>query len=505
MTLLRTFLIVCIVSCTYADAENNQPNPLSIKVGGINVDAVQVAQLVTTTAQAVSEMTKRKIDTLNGDLKLLEAQQQLLGRSYDKGSVGKAEYEQRSKTLDQQIQRINQEISQIQERNNVVGNNVQNMISSGWEAALDSYKQEGRRKTEIAVAGANKALENEGALERLNFMTQKETLIRTGAFITLTTFGAYGVVQLVKLLARYLNARFDNPELFLESSRKGLKDRLWNALWGQDTDLSTFDDILLPDELQTQLLALAQETKATHASGLPFRHLMLYGKPGTGKTMFAKKLSQYTNLPYAIIAGPSFAQFEAGKDIIKLNEIFDYAEHSDGLIVFIDEADAFLGKRENLNDRDKKLVNAFLARTGEETSKKIMFIIATNNPDLDRAVLSRIHKILEVPLPDAKLRAGMIDLYLKKHFRNALAEDVTPEFIQKLAEQTEGLSGRDINNMISDIRYTQHANPSRKITQTVLSKAGDDFRLQKEKLEAFKAYMSKAKPNNMAHFNTIDK
>lgn len=485
MTLHKKLLIGYLITSAFAHTDKNQPDPLSINVGGINVNAEQVAQLVTKTAQTVSEMTKRKIDKLNQGLKELETHQQLLGRAFDKGTIGKAEYEQRSKTLDQQIQRITQEIAHIHERSSAVDNNVQNMISSGWETALDSFKQESRRKTEIAVAGTNKALENEGALERLSFMTQKDTLIKAGAFITLTTFGAYGVVQLLKLISRYLHARFDNPELFIESSRKGFKDRLVNYFWHKDTNLSTFDNIILPDELHQQLLELAEETKTTRASGLPFRHLMLYGKPGTGKTMFAKMLARYTGLDYAIISGPNFSQYEEGKDVIKLNELFDYAEHSSELIVFVDEADAFLDKRENLNDRGKKLVNAFLARTGEEISKKIMFIFATNNPDLDPAVLSRIHKKLEVPLPDTALRARMIDLYLKKNFTEILSHEVTPEFIQELAQQTDQFSGRDITTMVSDIRYTLHAHSGSHVTKEMLLKACNDFKKQRQALEAF--------------------
>ena len=108
-------------------------------------------------------------------------------------------------------------------------------------------------------------------------------------------------------------------------------------------------------------------TANTRKHGAPFRHMLFYGPPGTGKTLAAKKLARTSGLDYAIMSGVDVAPLGGGA-VTQLHKVFDWAETSKrGLLLFIDEADAFLGKRhEGQSEGLRGTLNAMLYRTGDQ-------------------------------------------------------------------------------------------------------------------------------------------
>lgn len=86
-------------------------------------------------------------------------------------------------------------------------------------------------------------------------------------------------------------------------------------------------------------------TSNTKKNRAPFRHLLLHGPPGTGKTMFARNLALNSGLEYAILTGGDVAPL--GRDgVTEIHKMFDWATTSrKGLLLFVDEADAFLRNR----------------------------------------------------------------------------------------------------------------------------------------------------------------
>lgn len=125
---------------------------------------------------------------------------------------------------------------------------------------------------------------------------------------------------------------------------------------------------------------MAAVTANTKRHGAPFRHMLFYGPPGTGKTMAAKRLARTSGLDYAIMSGGDVAPL-AGGAVTQLHQTFDWAERSrKGLLLFIDEADAFLGKRsDNMSEGLRGALNALLFRTGDQ-SRDFMVVLATNRP-----------------------------------------------------------------------------------------------------------------------------
>ena len=104
-------------------------------------------------------------------------------------------------------------------------------------------------------------------------------------------------------------------------------------------------DIVLEPSLDRRLRRVATSTANTKKNNAPFRHLLLHGPPGTGKTMFAKGLARESGLHYAIMTGGDVAPL--GKDAVtEIHKLFDWAGTTNkGVLLFVDEADAFLRKR----------------------------------------------------------------------------------------------------------------------------------------------------------------
>lgn len=111
----------------------------------------------------------------------------------------------------------------------------------------------------------------------------------------------------------------------------------------------------------------------------PFRNLLLYGPPGTGKTMFARSLAEQSGMDYAIFTGGDIGPL--GKEgVTELHKIFDWANTSrKGVLLFMDESDAFLRKRSNekISEDMRNALNALLFRTGTP-SHKFMMVLASN-------------------------------------------------------------------------------------------------------------------------------
>ena len=125
----------------------------------------------------------------------------------------------------------------------------------------------------------------------------------------------------------------------------------------------------------------------------------MYGHPGTGKTMFAKQLAKASGMDYAIFTGGDVAPL--GRDAVpEIHKLFDWAQHSSkGVLLFVDEADAFLRKRggadaSEMSEDLRNSLNAFLYRTGEAT-KDFMVVFASNQPEqLDWAVQDRVDEMV---------------------------------------------------------------------------------------------------------------
>ena len=180
--------------------------------------------------------------------------------------------------------------------------------------------------------------------------------------------------------------------------------------------------------------------------------IILYGDPGTGKTLLAKAVAGEANVPFYALSGSDFVQIYVGVGAARVRNLFKKAKSHGKAVIFIDEIDA-IGKARSSNEingsngeRDQTL-NALLTEMsgfGEEDG--IVVIAATNRLDmLDKALLrpGRFDRHIEVTLPDIKAREKIIKLHLlNKPYHNI--------DIEKLALNTAYFSGAKLENLINE-------------------------------------------------------
>lgn len=173
--------------------------------------------------------------------------------------------------------------------------------------------------------------------------------------------------------------------------------------------------------------------------------------------MFARGLAQHSGLDYAVLTGGDIAPL--GRDAVtELHKLFDWAKTSRrGLLLFVDEADAFLQSRETtrISEDQRNALNAFLFRTGTE-SNQFMMVYASNQPSqFDPAILDRIDEMVEFDLPQTEERRRMIVMYIEQYLlnppnryaRKVTTEGIGPEEIELVVQMTEGFSGRAISKL----------------------------------------------------------
>src|SRR3546814_767667 len=129
--------------------------------------------------------------------------------------------------------------------------------------------------------------------------------------------------------------------------------------------------------------------------------------------MVAKRLAQSSGMDYAIISGGDVAPL--GKAAVtEIHNLFQWAKRSrKGLLLFIDEAEAFLGSRSRVHTSEhiKNALNALLFNTGTE-SLNFMLVVATNRPeDLDDAIIDRIDESVHFSLPGKRERQLILRQY----------------------------------------------------------------------------------------------
>jgi len=184
------------------------------------------------------------------------------------------------------------------------------------------------------------------------------------------------------------------------------------AAAGREVD-GYLEGVVLPSALKERVTQLAISTRNAKRNQVPYRHLLLYGPPGTGKTMVAQRLAAASGMDYALMSGGDVGPL--GKDAVtELHALFRWAAGSKaGLLLFIDEAEAFLGSRSRsaMSEELRNALNALLYQTGTQ-SYSFMMVLATNRAeDLDSAVLDRMDESLYFGLPSVGLRQMLVRQY----------------------------------------------------------------------------------------------
>jgi len=169
-------------------------------------------------------------------------------------------------------------------------------------------------------------------------------------------------------------------------------------------------------DIQKQEIREAVELPLTHFDlykqiGIdPPRGVLLYGAPGTGKTMLAKAVAHHTSAAFIRVVGSEFVQKYLGEGPRMVRDVFRLARENAPAIIFIDEVDAIATKRFDAQtgaDREVQriLLELLNQMDGFDISVNVKVIMATNRPDtLDPALLrpGRLDRKIEFPIPDRR-------------------------------------------------------------------------------------------------------
>ncbi|ONK71554.1 uncharacterized protein A4U43_C04F9830 [Asparagus officinalis] len=264
------------------------------------------------------------------------------------------------------------------------------------------------------ISAINTTFEHIGGGLRAVLTDQNKLVVAVGG-VTAVAAGIYTTREGARVVWGYIDRILGQPSLIRESSIgkypwSGLFSRRAISMLSKNKTISEkgnarenrngFGDVVLNPSLQKRIKQLASATANTKAHQAPFRNMLFYGPPGTGKTMAARELANKSGLDYALMTGGDVAPL-GSQAVTKIHQLFDWAKKSNrGLLLFIDEADAFLCERNKtyMSEAQRSALNALLFRTGDQ-SKDIVLALATNRPgDLDSAVADRIDEALEFPL-----------------------------------------------------------------------------------------------------------
>ena len=217
----------------------------------------------------------------------------------------------------------------------------------------------------------------------------------------------------------------------------------------------TFDDIAGLDEEKEELKEIVEflkrPKKFTEMGAKIPKGVLLYGKPGTGKTLIAKAIAGEANVPFISMSGSEFIEMFAGLGASRVRKLFEKARKLSPCIVFIDEIDA-IGSRRTSNsgaetENNQTLNQLLVEMDGFSSEETIIVLAATNRPEmLDKALLrpGRFDRQITIPAPDMKGREEILKIHSKD---KKLSQDVS---LKNIAEDTAGFTGAELANILNE-------------------------------------------------------
>ena len=263
-----------------------------------------------------------------------------------------------------------------------------------------------------------------------------------------------------------------NIEKFVIVDKPHIK---WNEVGGLDRQIQEIKEVVELPLLKPQLF---------EKIGIdPPKGILLYGEPGTGKTLLAKAVAASTNSTFIQVVGSELVQKFIGEGAKLVKEIFEFARRKAPSIIFIDEIDALAAKRIEVGTSGEREVNrTFMQLLAELDGFKplgnVKVIGATNRIDiLDNAVIrpGRLDRLINISLPDKK---GRVDI-LKIHASRMNLKDIN---FDDLSERMDNFSGAEIKAVCTEAGYFAIREDRSIVKKDDLLKAIDKVKLE-EKLE----------------------
>jgi len=250
-------------------------------------------------------------------------------------------------------------------------------------------------------------------------------------------------------------------------------------LVAKDMPKTTFADVAGADEAVEELQEIKdflQNPAKYQALGAKIpKGVLLFGQPGTGKTLLARAVAGEAGVPFYSISGSDFVEMFVGVGASRVRDLFEQAKANAPAIVFVDEIDA-VGRHRGAglggghDEREQTLNQLLVEMDGFDTKGGVILIAATNRPDiLDPALLrpGRFDRQIPVDTPDMEGRKAILRVHAK-------GKPFTPDVdLDAVARRTPGFSGADLANVINESALLTARHEKKAITNDALEEAID--------------------------------
>ena len=273
-------------------------------------------------------------------------------------------------------------------------------------------------------------------------------------------------------------------------------------LISKDMPKTTFEDVAGCDEAIEELGEIKeflQEPAKFQAVGAKIpKGVLLYGQPGTGKTLLARAVAGEAGVPFYSISGSDFVEMFVGVGASRVRDLFEQAKENAPAIVFIDEIDAVgrhrgAGMGGGHDEREQTLNQLLVEMDGFDVRGGVILIAATNRPDvLDPALLrpGRFDRQIQVDAPDLSGRRQILQVHSRG---KPLEADID---LTSVARRTPGFSGADLANVLNEAALLAARSGKKSIGDEELDEAIDRViagpqrrtRLMSEKEKLITAY-----------------
>ena len=220
----------------------------------------------------------------------------------------------------------------------------------------------------------------------------------------------------------------------------------WDDIAGLDFAKKTIKEIIIWPLLRPDLF---------NGIRRPPKGLLLFGPPGTGKTMIAKAIASQSKSQFFNISASSLLSKWIGESEKLVRTLFTLASLNQPSVIFIDEIDSILTSRsENENESSRRIKTEFLVQldgAGTNIDDRILIIGATNRPqEIDDAFVRRLSKRLYIPLPNKVSRKMLIETVIEKEKKMGNKYNVNNDEIDIIVNKTKGYSGSDLINVCKE-------------------------------------------------------